>query len=163
MKKEVTRSLIIFALLVLVNCATTYGPKKLAGGYSEEKINDLVFQVTFEGNQYSTVDQIRTYLTYRCAEVTLENGFTHFMIIRDDSYKHLGSDEIADEGISFETRTSLSGGVNSRVSSGFEKTPTETAIGVFAIKLMPKADPVYAVASIDAREFIKTNEHLIKR
>ncbi|MEA3286230.1 MAG: hypothetical protein U9Q77_02475 [Candidatus Marinimicrobia bacterium] len=153
----------LIILMVLGSCATSYGPQKLAGGYSEQNIDDITIQVTFEGNQYSTVDQIRTYLTYRCSELTLEHDFTHFMIIKDDSFKHLGADELEDEGITFTTTTSMSGGVNTRVSSGFEKSPTETAIGIFTIKMMPKADPVYATASIDAQVFIESNEHLIKR
>jgi len=163
MKLRMMWVLTLMVVMMFLGCATSYGPKKLAGGYSEVNINDNTVEVTFEGNQYSDVDQIRTYLTYRCSEVTLGHGFTHFMIIDDKSFEHLGADEIEDQGIVFETTTSMSGGVNTRVSSGFEKKPTENFIGVFTIKMMPKADPVYAAASIEAQTFIDNNEHLIKR
>lgn len=155
--------LILIGIIFLSSCAVTYGPKGAMGGYSDEQLDASTALVAFEGNQYNKVDEIRTYLTFRCAEVTLASGFTHFMIIEDKSFKELGSDELDDEGITFETRTSMSGGVNTRVSSGFEKTPTESLIGIFTIQMMPKADPVYAAASIDAQVFIESNEHLIKR
>jgi len=163
MKSRIARSITLLALILLWGCATSYGPKKLAGGYSDGLISENTIRVTFEGNQYSDINQIRTYLTYRCSEVTLEHGFSHFMIIEDNSFKELGSDELLDEGISFTTSSSMSGGVNTRVSSGFEKVPTENLIGSFTIQMMPQVDPVYLAASINAKVFMENNEHLIKR
>ena len=163
MKIKYIGAVTLLALMFLSSCAVTYGPKGPMGGYSDQQIDENTVLVAFEGNQYNNIDEIKIYLTYRCAEVTLEHGFTHFMIIKDDSFKELGTDELEDEGITFETRTSMSGGVNTRVSSGYEKVPTENLIGIFTIQMMPKADPVYAAASIDAQVFIDSNEHLIKR
>ncbi len=155
MKLRVLGGFIPLTLMLFWGCATTYGPKKLAGGYSEQMIDDVTVQVTFEGNQYSDIDEIRTYLTYRCSEVTLAQGFSHFMIIEDNSFKHLGSDEIEDQGLSFETTTSMSGGVNTRVSSGFEKKPTTNLTGSFTIQMMPDVHPVYPAASIEARVLLR--------
>ncbi len=163
MKVGMKAGFVLLTLVMLAGCATSYGPKVLAGGYSEEPVNENTITVTFEGNQYSNTDQIRTYLTYRCAEVTLEHGFSHFMILEDKSFKELGTDELTDEGLVFETTTSMSGGTNTRVTSGFEKVPTENLTGCFTIQMMHGVDPVYSAASIDAQVFLDTNKHLIKR
>ncbi len=164
MKLKMVLGIALSTLMILWSCATGYGPKKLAGGYTEKPISENTIQVAFEGNQYSTRDEVRTYLTYRCSEVTLEYGYTHFMIIQDNSFNQNAKVDYADSDITVSTTSSMSGGINTSVTNSFDVNPTNTNIvGVFTIQMMPRADPVYAAASIEAKTFIAANEHLIKR
>lgn len=69
----------------LTACATPYGPAGefggfQHGGYTDRRISDNTQIVYFEGNSANTCGQIRTYLIYRCAQVTLNSGYDYFII-----------------------------------------------------------------------------------
>ena len=64
----------------LSGCATGYGPKTATGGYSDEKLNDTHYRVKFDGNGNSSKDRVWGFWMHRCAELTLEKGYTHFML-----------------------------------------------------------------------------------
>jgi len=53
-----------------------------AGGYSDKRISDDIFYVRFWANSYTPSKVVRCYLYRRAAEVTLENGFSYFTVIR---------------------------------------------------------------------------------
>ena len=59
------------------------------GGYSEFKIDENRYRVTFTGNRSTKRSQIQNYLNYRCAELTLLEGHNSFafserMLVADD-------------------------------------------------------------------------------
>ena len=66
--------------VLLAGCATGYGPKSLTGGYSDEKLNDSHYRVKFDGNGHASKDRVWGFWMHRCAELTLEKGYTHFML-----------------------------------------------------------------------------------
>jgi len=154
---------LMFSLFIM-SCAVTYGPRDALGGYSEVQLDGTTYEVTFEGNQYNTKDEIRTCLTYRCAELTLEKGFTHFLIMEDQSYRDTGKMEFIESDMLFETHTSMSGGTNSSVRSNFgAQESTLCIVGKFVIRLLPGVDPMYPTASMNAQAFIDANNELLKR
>ncbi|NQV51041.1 MAG: hypothetical protein HQ507_11120 [Candidatus Marinimicrobia bacterium] len=162
MGKQIRLSLQLGALILLAACATSYGPKGMMGGYSEKQIDETTIQVFFEGNQHTTKEQVRTNLMFRCAELTIENGFSHFMIISDDSYEHDGTFDMTYDQPG-KTTESLSRGTLTTVDASVQVEPISTNIvGVFTIQMMPKVDSVYASASINAQDFYVKNQHLIK-
>lgn len=76
------RFLFVSALLSLVAaCATTYQPKSFSGGFSETQLDTNVFRVSFNGNGYTSRDRAEDFTLLRSAELTLKNGFTHFVIV----------------------------------------------------------------------------------
>lgn len=151
-------------IILLLGCAVTYRPMNASGGYTENQINENTFEVTFEGNQYNSLDEVRTYLTFRCAELTLEQGLTHFLIIEDASYEDVPEKEFSDADLTIETHTSMSGGTNNTVRSTFgAEATTSNPVGKFIIMMRQGPDPVHPTASMDAKQFIEANKHLIKR
>lgn len=151
-------------ICLLLGCAVTYRPMNATGGYSENQINENTFEVTFEGNQYNTLDEVRTFLTYRCSELTLEQGLTHFLIVEDGSYEEIPMKTFSEGDLTIETHTSLSGGTNSSVRSTFgAQERTGNPVGKFIIMIRLGPDPVHPTASMDAKQFIEANAHLIKR
>lgn len=78
----------IAALAVLAACATAT-PYQAATqsdrGYSDQKIEDNRFQVQFSGNSLTERKTVETYLLYRAAELTRENGFDYFRVINRDT------------------------------------------------------------------------------
>lgn len=164
MKTFLRFTLVLSCILLLLGCAATYGPMNAHGGYTQKQINENTFEVSFEGNQYNTLEQVRTYLLYRCAELTLEQGLTYFLIVQDLSYSDLPDKEFVDTGLSFETTTSMSGGVNNQVKSTYNlEAMNSSPVGKYVIMMRVGKDPVHPSASLNAQEIIEANEHLIKR
>lgn len=75
------KTISILSLAILLGCATPYKKLGKRGGYKDEKINDHVYRVSFIGNTRTSDDVVYKYFLRRCAELTLENNFSFFIII----------------------------------------------------------------------------------
>ncbi|HLW28087.1 MAG TPA: hypothetical protein VKY54_10155 [Kiloniellales bacterium] len=79
--------LLIFSLLLLGACAgtgpTPYQPAERPGGfgYSETKVSEDSYRITVTGNSLTTRDRIEDYLLFRAAELTLMEGYDHFLLL----------------------------------------------------------------------------------
>ena len=77
------------AALSLAACATStpYAPAAEGGGYgfSEQRIEANRYRLMFRGNSSTTRETVETFLLYRAAELTLMNGFDHFIVIENDT------------------------------------------------------------------------------
>lgn len=76
-------ALVVFLSLLVLSCATPYQPQGLTGGFSEQKISDSAFWVEFSGNGYASQDRVWNFWIYRCAELTLQNGYDYFTVRAD--------------------------------------------------------------------------------
>jgi hypothetical protein len=72
--------LLSVAVLTAAGCATPYKSHGLGGGYSEKKISDSAYVVSFNGNGFATKDRVYYFWMYRCAELTLKSGYSLFYI-----------------------------------------------------------------------------------
>ena len=82
-------ALSVSLLLALAACAAPT-PYKAAGqgyGYDETQIEDNRFRVSFSGNSLTDRETVENYLLYRAAELTLENGYDHFIVSTQDTEK----------------------------------------------------------------------------
>lgn len=72
--------------LPLAGCETMtpYQPdvpgQQVSGGYSEQRLADGRYTVTFAGNSLTSRDRVEGYLLYRAAELTLRDGYDWFRI-----------------------------------------------------------------------------------
>ena len=76
------------ALLVLGACATAtpYQPQQNAnGGYADQQIETNRWAISFAGNSLTDRQTVETYLLYRAAELTSQNGFDYFQIVTRDT------------------------------------------------------------------------------
>ena len=74
--------LIILGLGVVISaCATPYQRNAFMGGYEETQLGENIFQVYFRGNGYTRRARATDFSLLRSAELALENGFTHFIIV----------------------------------------------------------------------------------
>lgn len=76
------------ALLALpAACATStpYQPlsraSAAAGGYSDQRLAEDRYRVTFAGNTLTSRERVESYLLYRAAELTLERGYDWFVVV----------------------------------------------------------------------------------
>ena len=82
---KMTYAAFALALLTLGACSTTT-PYQVAGdgryGYSEQQIEDRRWRVSFAGNSLTDRKTVETYLLYRAAELTFQEGYQHFRVIQ---------------------------------------------------------------------------------
>lgn len=74
------RFLVAGAVAILTACATSYVPNGIAGGFSDVRLDENVFRVSFQGNGFTKPDDAQQMLLLRCAEVTLAAGYRFFVI-----------------------------------------------------------------------------------
>lgn len=81
----------IVGALVLAACATPtpYRPATGSGfsraGYSDEQIEPNRFQISFAGNTLTSRETVERYLLFRAAQLTVERGFDHFILVDRDT------------------------------------------------------------------------------
>jgi hypothetical protein len=73
----------VLVALGLAACATPYQANAFRGGFEDNQLQPDVFTVSFNGNAYTDMGTVRNYALYRCAELTVERGYDHFIILRD--------------------------------------------------------------------------------
>lgn len=76
-------------MLFLAGCSTNYHQKGFFGdGYSDYRINQDKFAVTFRGNEYTDSENVRRFAMMRAAELTVQNGFHYFKIVSEKDVSH---------------------------------------------------------------------------
>lgn len=66
--------------LMLAGCASQYQPIAFSGGYSDMRMQENVFVVTYRGNGFTSDIRAKDFALLHCAEVTLKNGYKYFVI-----------------------------------------------------------------------------------
>ena len=87
------RLLPLVALLAGCMTATPYQPlgapgTRAAGGYAERQIEANRFRVTFVGNTMTSRETVETYLLYRAAELTRQQGYDWFVTADRETNRH---------------------------------------------------------------------------
>jgi len=76
------------ALAVLGGCATSTPYQQAANGdwgFDQQQIENDRWSVSFSGNSLTDRQTVETYLLYRAAELTSQQGFDHFHIAKSDT------------------------------------------------------------------------------
>ncbi len=83
------RFIVVIALISLLSACVTATPYQQAPprgfGYSEERLDQNKYRVTFRGNSLTKRETVEDYLLYRAAELTLQNGYSHFLVVGRDT------------------------------------------------------------------------------
>ena len=75
------RYLLLFIVIGLVGCATEYQATGMTGGYSETRLGENIYRVSFQGNGFTNVERVTDFTLLRSAELTIRNGYKWFAII----------------------------------------------------------------------------------
>ncbi len=81
-------SMMLLAAGILLTACATPTPYQQAGqdgsayGYSEQANERDRFRITFAGNSLTDRETVETYLLYRAAELTREQGYNHFTVVQ---------------------------------------------------------------------------------
>ena len=79
------------ALIGSASCATPYQALGSRGGYHNYRITGDTFKVSFRGNSATRLETVELYLLRRAAEITLEHGFTYFVLLSEEGRTRKGS------------------------------------------------------------------------
>jgi hypothetical protein len=71
--------------LLAASCVTAYQPEGISGGYSDKVLAGNTAQVTFRGNRITTPETVHSFLLRRCAEVTLQDGYSYFGVVHEEA------------------------------------------------------------------------------
>ena len=79
------KTLQALALALFLSACATVNPYKPAAsatgyGYSEQRLENDRFRVTFRGDSATNRSEVQDYLLYRSAEVTLQAGYDYFVV-----------------------------------------------------------------------------------
>ena len=81
--------LAIFGMVVVSACATStpYAPAKdeRSYGFSEQKIEENRYRITFRGNSLTNRETVENFLLYRAGELTKQNGYDYFIVVEGDT------------------------------------------------------------------------------
>lgn len=87
-RRGLLASALLGCALLVSACATStpYQPlgargSNASGGYSEQRIEDNRYRVTFTGNSFTSREQVENFLLYRAAELTVQNGYDGFTMV----------------------------------------------------------------------------------
>ena len=78
------------ASIFLNGCQSPYSSEGLMGGYSEMKMSDNSYRVSYAGNDYISFKKIRARAKLRAGEVASINGFDYLGFGKSESYRRRG-------------------------------------------------------------------------
>lgn len=82
----------VAALALLAGCATATPYQPLGypgarGGYTDQQLDATHWRVSFFGNTLTSRQQVETYLLYRAAELTLQQGYQCFTVVNRETQR----------------------------------------------------------------------------
>ena len=82
--------------MLVSSCATTYKQAKSpkAEGYYATLLQQGMYEITFNGNEYTDSIIVQDYALLRAAEICLENGYKTFDIVRSEDKTKTNIDSI---------------------------------------------------------------------
>jgi len=127
--------------LLLAGCATSYHQKGFFGdGYSDYRVNQDKFAVTFRGNEFTDSEDVRRFALVRAAELTLQNGFRYFKILSEK--------DVSRQAVETSTKENEISTLRRKV----KKQAPGIDLMIRCFDQQPDGD------AIDAREFISYNQ-----
>lgn len=85
-----TMLLVLTLGLGLSACATKYGEMGLTGGVKAEQVTSDIWRVIARGNGYTESSRVQDFVLLKYAELTLEQGGTHFVIAGSQDQASVG-------------------------------------------------------------------------
>lgn len=107
---------------VLSGCATGYKPDGIGGGYNDHQYAKDIFAIGVRGNGSTSADRAAQIALLRGADVTLANGFSHFVVISKSESAQTGT-------IKMPTQTMTTGSVYTTGNTAYFNANSTTTGG----------------------------------
>lgn len=97
--KRIAIAIAVTLALGLAGCETTPTPYQplgapgatVAGGFTDQRLDEIHYRVTFKGNDVTSREQVETFMLYRAAELTVSQGFDWFQMVHRDTENRGGA------------------------------------------------------------------------
>ncbi|MFB6345779.1 MAG: hypothetical protein ABEK50_08420 [bacterium] len=86
--------LALIACLFCAGCSTPYQEYSSRGGYSDFEIEETKHFVSFTGNGYTDLNEVRRYAKYRAAEIAADRGYSYFKILEEHQNESIRSAQL---------------------------------------------------------------------
>ena len=144
---------LILLTAVLAGCAkpALYQPMRNDVGYGERQLEENHYTVWFSGNSATPRETVADYVLYRCAELTLDRGYDHFIL----SSRTTQGEHRPGSGVSVGIggfRIGGAGGISLGVGTGIPLGGDQKFFGEANILLMKGKKPPNDPNAFDARE-----------
>jgi len=151
------RTTALFVLILVAGCSTPYQKMGYTGGHDDFRVTENEFEITFRGNQYTREEQVSRFVLRRAAEVTLENGFTHFTSLFEHDRSRVGVHHSSSDSTNMYANAYGSSvyGHGTTFSSGYSKIVVKpaTSMRIRCFKTpLPEMEGL-----VDARGFLRYN------
>ena len=123
-------ALAIAVAAMVPGCATGYQASGFGGGYSETVLAENVFQVSFRGNGYTSAERVADLSLLRCAELCLERGYAHFLLVDATESATLST-------YTTSSRASTTGTITGAGNTAFLSTQTTVTPGTTHVYVKP--------------------------
>lgn len=91
MIRKALAAAVVAGTTLLSACTSGPTPYQAAAGYergySEQKIEDARYRISFKGNSLTERDTVENYMLFRAAELTLQSGYDVFTVVSRDTDK----------------------------------------------------------------------------
>lgn len=136
---------------ILSGCATSYQPNGFTGGYSETKLADDMYNITFQGNGYASKERVYDFALLRASDITLENSYKFFSILSQE--KETSTDYVNIQNYNTYTKTSYGSTV------AIDKPSANITIHLLKDKLLDKIsyEAIFVQSSIKKKYNIDQN------
>lgn len=77
--------------LITFGCSglqSTFRPWDITGGYGDEKLNDNVYMVFFDGNGFTNMPTVKKYFLRRASQIALKNSQDCFVVLDEKNTLH---------------------------------------------------------------------------
>ncbi len=81
MRTKILNLIIIVVMINVSGCSTPYKESGFMGGYTDSKIGEGQYLVTFTGNGYTSMGQAKQYALRRASEVCSNDGYSKYIIV----------------------------------------------------------------------------------
>jgi hypothetical protein len=144
-------------LAMLAGCVqpTPYQPAVDGYGYSEQQIEDNRFWVRFAGNDRTPAGTVQNYWLYRMAELTLDHGYDHFIVVDrklDRSTTYEGTAQCDCPGYVTEDGDYVGGGGS---VSSYSASPSDRYTAFADAVMFEGEKPAADVNAYDARSVLR--------
>jgi hypothetical protein len=160
------RSVLASALAIGISaCATStpYQPAHHGLGYSEQRLETNRYKIMFAGNAETPRRVVETYLLYRAAEVTLQNGYDYFVLTDQSTDKETSYTQTFSGGFGSYAWYPYSYWQPSAAVSGAESMPRSEYQAQASILVFKGSKPAADPEAFDARDLKANLEPTIVR
>ncbi len=78
-----------FLIALLASCATMYQPEGPTGGFSETRLGENIWRVSFKGNGFTSPERATDFAMLRSAEVCLSSGYRYFIVAESANQRNV--------------------------------------------------------------------------